>query len=208
MKSSEQVNEIAKALSNMQGSMGPAKKDKVNPFFKSHYADLTSVWNAIRDPLCENNLCVTQDAVTLPEGISVSTRVVHESGQWFEYGPLLVPLSKNDAQAVGSAISYAKRYALGACLGVVAEVDDDGNKAAKAAPVKKKEILPECSGKEINIWIKNWCEKYDEESLKTYIQERATYKEHSVGATVYQLTQDSDLFEQNFNMWMKKRGDN
>lgn len=134
MKTSENITEVAKALSLMQGSMDPAKKDKVNPFFKSQYADLSSIWQAIREPLMENGLSVVQDAVTLEQGISVVTRILHSSGQWIEFGPLMVPLAKKDAQSVGSAISYAKRYAIGSALGVVAETDDDGNRATKSAP--------------------------------------------------------------------------
>jgi hypothetical protein len=136
VKSSEQTNELSKALSKMQGEMGPAKKDKVNPFFKSSYADLPSIWSAIREPLADNGLCVMQDACTLDIGVSITTRLSHVSGQWVETGPLVVPVAKNDAQAVGSALSYGKRYSLGAILGVVAEIDDDGNKAV-ASPEQK-----------------------------------------------------------------------
>lgn len=164
MKTSEEINEIAKALSELQGSMGPAKKDQINPYFKSYYADLTSVWNAIRDPLHENGLCVLQDAVTTEIGISVITRIIHSSGQWIEYGPLIVPLAKNDAQAVGSAISYGKRYAIGAALGVVAEVDDDGNKATKAAGQKTVKFLDKSQKSYITEVFND-----DPESLKTLL---------------------------------------
>lgn len=137
MNTSDEINEIAKSLSELQGNMNPARKDKINPYFKSYYSDLPSLWEAIRDLLPENGLAVVQDAVTMEIGVSIITRVIHTSGQWIEFGPLIVPLAKNDAQAVGSAISYGKRYALGAALGIVAEVDDDGNKATQAA--KKQE---------------------------------------------------------------------
>lgn len=139
MKTSECITEIAKAISLMQGSMDPAKKDKVNPFFKSQYADLASIWQAIRQPLIENGLSVIQDAITSEGGLSVVTRILHSSGQWIEFGPLVVPIAKNDPQAMGSAISYGKRYAIGSALGVVAENDDDGQRAQRAAqkePVK------------------------------------------------------------------------
>jgi hypothetical protein len=133
MKTSEQINEIAAASSKAQGVMQSAVKDSTNPHYKSKYADLTAVWDACRKPLADNGLTVWQD-VTSPEmalGIAVTTRLVHSSGQWVEFGPLVVPLSKADAHGVGSATSYAKRYALAAALGVTSE-DDDGNAAVAA----------------------------------------------------------------------------
>lgn len=208
MNTSDELNEIAKALSNMQGSMGAAKKDKVNPFFKSSYADLTSVWNAIREPLNENGLCVTQDAVTLNIGISVSTRLIHESGQWMEFGPLVVPLTKQDAQAVGSAISYAKRYALGACLGVVAEVDDDGNKATKAAKKEAKEEpkIEPFTEEQIDEWVDFWSLRYDIGDLQEYCSVRAKHFGHSVNVTVAELdVMSASKVSYNIDTWLAKR---
>jgi hypothetical protein len=132
MKTSEQIDLIAAASAKAQGVMRSALKDSNNPAFKgAKYADLAAVWDACRKPLADNGLTVWQD-VTSPDtvlGIAVTTRLVHSSGQWVEFGPLIVPLSKHDAHGVGSATSYAKRYALAAAVGVTAE-DDDGNAAA------------------------------------------------------------------------------
>lgn len=130
MKKSEQVNEISKAMSSFQGQMKPALKDSANPFFKSRYSNLESVWEAIREPLCKNELTAVQDVFTTENGVSISTTLLHSSGQWMEFGPLEIPLSKKDAQSVGSATSYGKRYALCAACGVVSgDEDDDGEKA-------------------------------------------------------------------------------
>lgn len=137
MRTSEQINEIAKALSSMQGSMKPAVKDSKNPHFKSNYADLASVWEAIRPSLGSNNLTVWQDVITNDHSVCVITKVVHQSGQWIEFGPLCIPLVKFDAHAIGSAVSYGRRYSLCAALGVVSE-DDDGNAASSNLPQESK----------------------------------------------------------------------
>jgi hypothetical protein len=133
VKTSEQINDLAAASAKAQAAMRPAIKDSVNPAFKgAKYADLTAVWEACRKPLTDNGLTVWQDVTTADgsaNGISVITRLVHSSGQWVEFGPLVVPLSKHDAHGVGSATSYGKRYALAAAIGVIAELDDDGNAA-------------------------------------------------------------------------------
>ncbi len=141
MKTSDQINEITKSLSLAQGEMRPATKDCVNPHFKSRYASMSSVWESIREPLSKNSLAIWQDIQTIPEGITISTRLSHVSGQWIECGPLFIPLTKKDAQGIGSAITYAKRYSLSALLGVVADEDDDANEAQKQAPeaVKPKQ---------------------------------------------------------------------
>lgn len=149
MTTSEQINEIAAALSKAQGEMKPAEKSAANEAFKrngkaSKYADLAANVEASREPLAKHGLAVVQEATTVDRGIAVATRLIHSSGQWIQFEPLTVPLSKQDAHGVGSAATYARRYSLGAALGLVAE-DDDGNGAvgngehkpeAAKAPVK------------------------------------------------------------------------
>ena len=135
MKTSENINEIAKAMSQAQKDMKPASKDGVNPHFKSKYFTFSSVWESIRQPLTNCGLTVWQDVITEEKSVSVITRVIHESGQWVEFGPLSIPLMKFDAQAIGSATSYAKRYSLCAAVGVVSDDDDDGEKAVE--PMRK-----------------------------------------------------------------------
>lgn len=134
MKTSEQINEVAAALALAQAAMRPAIKDAMNPAFRSKYADLAAVWDAAREPLTKQGLAVVQDVTMDEGGIAVTTRLLHKSGQWMEFGPLVVPLSKRDAHGVGSATSYAKRYSFSACVGIAtADQDDDGN-AAVAKP--------------------------------------------------------------------------
>jgi hypothetical protein len=129
MKMSEQINEIAKAMSKAQQNMKPAEKDSINPHFKSKHSSMCAVWDAA-SPIMQEGICILQDAVTTDRGISVETTLIHESGQWFQFGPLVLPLAKVDPQACGSAISYCKRYALCAAVGIVSsDVDDDGEAA-------------------------------------------------------------------------------
>ena len=121
---------IAEALSKAQGVMEGAKKDKANPFFKSTYADLASVFEAIRVPFAENGLSISQ-VIDVKDGVQVlKTLLLHTSGEYLESCMLLPQLAK--PQDTGSLISYYRRYSLMAICGVPAE-DDDGNKANKAA---------------------------------------------------------------------------
>lgn len=127
MKSSESINELASALCNAQGQMGGAVKDSSNPFFKSSYADLTSVIKAIKQPFSDNGLSYTQFPVSNEHGVGVSTRLMHISGQWLEMEYTL-PTVKKDPQASGSAITYARRYALQSIAGIPT-ADDDAESA-------------------------------------------------------------------------------
>jgi hypothetical protein len=145
MRFSKQINDLAASLSKAQGAMEPAVKDAVNPAFvrdgkKSTYADLAANVEAARPHLAANGLSVVQEATTIERGVSVATCILHSSGQWIQFDPITVPLGKADAHGVGSATTYARRYALGAALGLVAE-DDDGNVAAdqsKPEPTEKR----------------------------------------------------------------------
>lgn len=134
MKMSEQINEIAAALSKAQGAFKIAELNCVNPHFKSKYADLASITDAIRKPLADNGLTYVHEVVSVNGGISCSVHLFHASGQWMQFEPLIMPVQKSTAHAVGGAITYAKRYTLSASLGVVADEDDDGNQAVADAP--------------------------------------------------------------------------
>lgn len=138
---SEQVNELAKALSTVQSTMKAAKKDSTNPFFKSKYADLSSVWDACREELTKNGLSVCQTMEATEQGAGLRTTLLHTSGQWMS-GVLVLNPAKNDPQGIGSALTYARRYALAAIVGVVTE-DDDGNAATRPleAQAKRKPVV-------------------------------------------------------------------
>jgi len=128
MQTSENINELATALAKAQGEITGALKDSANPFFKSKYADLASCWDACRAALSKNGLAVTQFPTTDPTGTYLVTSLLHSSGQWMR-SSLVVEPKDGTPQAMGSALTYARRYALTAIVGV-AQVDDDGNAAS------------------------------------------------------------------------------
>jgi hypothetical protein len=140
MKTSESVAALAAALSKAQSVMQGAAKDRQNPHFRSDYATLASVIEAARTPLAGHGLAVVQGLSTAPGGLVVTTRLLHSSGEWIE-DELTVPLAKNDAQGMGSAATYGRRYALSALLGI-AQVDDDGNAAVAAGPAPEPVAKP------------------------------------------------------------------
>jgi len=130
MIKSDSIIELSKALSTFQGKITGVKKDSVNPFFKSKYASLDTIWDTIRKPLSDNGLSVCQ-TLDNESGINMlDTTLMHTSGEWISGSMILNPV-KDDPQGLGSAISYGRRYSLSAILGIVADEDDDGNVATK-----------------------------------------------------------------------------
>ena len=123
MQTSDQINDIATALAKAQGEMGGALKDSANPFFKSKYADLSSVWDACRAPLSKHGLAIVQSPSADGVRVSVDTLLTHTSGQWMR-GTVSVNAKEDSPQAVGSAITYLRRYALQSFAGVAPEDDD------------------------------------------------------------------------------------
>jgi ERF superfamily len=140
MQKSESIAALAAALAKAQGSMRHALKDSVNPHFKSRYADLASVLDAVRSPLADYGLAVVQLVGDDEHGAAVETVLMHASGEWIS-SRVVLPVSKADAQGYGSAITYARRYALAAICGV-AQDDDDGDAARKAPPPAKPASEP------------------------------------------------------------------
>jgi hypothetical protein len=148
MKTSDSITELATALSAAQAVMTAAKKDAVNPFFKSKYADLGSVIYALKDGFAANGLSFVQIPELLDAGVSVTTRIMHKSGEYIE-GTLVLPLTKMDAQAVGSAISYARRYALQSMAGIPAEDSD-----AEVAMGRMPSVITQAQAVELNSLLK------------------------------------------------------
>ena len=133
MKTSETVAAISPALVKALSQIGGAKKDGTNPHFKNAYASLGSVIEASRDVLAANDLVALQGVgEIIASALCVTTRILHKSGEWVE-STLHIPLGKMDAQAVGSATTYARRYGLMAMLNMPT-VDDDGEGASAIRP--------------------------------------------------------------------------
>lgn len=123
MEKSESIKELATALCEFQGAVEKIKKTEVNPFFKSKYASLADILDVIRQPLADNGLSFVQ----FPKGkYGLETMLMHTSGEWISESYEMEP-TKHDPQGAGSVITYQRRYALGAILGLNIDVDDDGN---------------------------------------------------------------------------------
>lgn len=131
MIKSESTKELATALAKAQAVVTSASKDKINPHFKSRYADLGAIWDACRLALTDNGISVVQMPEDAADGrVALTTVLLHSSGE-FIGNTVSARLTKDDAQGVGSALTYLRRYALASFVGVVADEDDDGNAASQ-----------------------------------------------------------------------------
>lgn len=141
---SETINELAAALAKAQGEMKAATFNKINPAYKSKYADLAAIIDAVRPALSKNGLSVTQTTRMTEGALMLETTLLHISGQWIKSE---WPLPAGKPQEMGSATTYAKRYTLSAICCIAADEDDDANaaedagqKAAKPNPVTPAKI--------------------------------------------------------------------
>lgn len=132
---SESIAALAKALADAQGKIKGAAKDSDNPFFKSKYADLASVWEACRKQLSDAGLAVIQTTANGVDAVTVITTLAHSSGEWIRGSLTLRPV-KADPQGAVAAITYARRAALAAMVGVAPEAEDDDGEAASGRDTK------------------------------------------------------------------------
>lgn len=142
MPTSDAINEISTALAKAQGDIANPAKESTNPHFKSHYADLSSGINAIRAALSSNGIAFTQLTRLAGDVLMVDTRLSHTSGQWIESE---FPACRFPArpQEVGSALTYARRYALFAITGIAGEgEDDDGEAGSKTETPAPRKVAP------------------------------------------------------------------
>lgn len=149
METSEKIDLIGTAFAKAQSELQNPPKNKTNPHFNSKYVDLSDGLDTIRKTLSKHGLAFIQ-ATKAHEGIIIlHTRIIHSSGQWIESTYPVSGLEKH--QAMGSALTYARRYALFAMVGVAGEDDDDGNSAAEVKPAPKAKaktiVSPEDSEK-------------------------------------------------------------
>lgn len=135
MEKSESIKNIASALITFQIKVGKIKKDAVNPFFKSKYASLSNIQEAITEPLEEAGISYMQ----FPDGThGLTTIIMHgESGEWLQSTYTMRPV-KDDPQGIGSSITYQKRYALAGALALNIDDDDDGNAATHGGSTPEK----------------------------------------------------------------------
>lgn len=174
MEKSESIKNIAKALQVFHDAMGVIYKTEENPFFKSKYAGLGTVLTAIKEPLQKAGLVFSQ----FPNGENELTSILMhpESGEWIQGTYKMTP-AKNDPQGQGSVITYQRRYALGAILGLNIDEDDDGNSASEAphsAPAyqSKTEVRKASPFKKATEKQRNFIKKLRDEKGEPSLTER------------------------------------
>ena len=142
MQKSDSIAELAKHLAMFQAEVTNPANSADNPFYKSKYAPLNEILNLVRPILTRYGLSIIQAPSGDGENISISTVLLHESGEWIEFPPLVLKADKVTPQGAGSAITYGRRYALSAVLGISSEDDDDGNHASQPQQKKEKKQEP------------------------------------------------------------------
>lgn len=141
MDKSDSIKELATALAKAQAELKAIGKDRTNPHFRNRYATLDAIVDGVRPVLAKHGLSVVQGASDTTQGFTVETYLLHSSGEWIR-NVVAMPVSKQDAQGVGSALTYGRRYGISALLSLSTDEDDDGEAAVKT-PAKKPEPKPE-----------------------------------------------------------------
>ena len=194
MNMSPEQSKFSPAFFQAQCEMSGAKKNAKNPFFKSDYADLKSVMDAIREPFANNGLYFVQAAESNGQMIAITTRIVHTSGEWIEAITELPPI-KNDVHGWISAFTYGKRLGLQSLAGLPS-VDDDGNLAVKNATPPKAVVINKKEAAELDQLISDT--SADKVEFLNYYSTRA-------GSKITDLNQfPKDLFEQAVAVLNKK----
>lgn len=130
MKTSESIANIAAGLAKFHEQVQQPKKEAENKFFKSNYVTLEGVIAAVEEGAKGTGLSFTQIPQSAEKAAGITLVITHTAGEFIEFDPFLLPLEKNTPQAVGSALTYARRYTLSAAFGISSDVDDDGNAAS------------------------------------------------------------------------------
>jgi hypothetical protein len=202
------INELAAALCKAQGEIKSAKEDKTNPHFKSSYASLDSVWEACRDPLTKHGLSVVQLPNVEGEMLILTTMLMHTSGQWIK-SRMPITSAKMTPQAIGSGMTYMRRYCLASLVGVAPkDWDDDGNEAQSTSgknftPVKyevstEKEALP--SLKDVEVF-KNKFPDLDPALVDRYLDVLADKTKNTKEAMVGIAMKNESYFLTQFTKW-------
>lgn len=183
------MNELAKALAQAQAEMKAAQLDATNPFFKSKYATLASVIEAIK-PLAKNGISFTQGTVTREHGdVFLITKLLHGSGDFVEFEtPILC--AKKDMQTFGSALTYARRYGLSAIAGISSDEDDDGNqtKVQDRPPEKTVNKTQKVSTSQLTrLWAITNQHKWKKEDIESFIKNR------------WKISSTKDLTQESYN---------
>ena len=213
MNTSEQINEIAKAMTAAQSEMQNPAFDKKNPAFKSSYASLASCRKAIIPVFAKHGISIVQNIGSTDNGVTCSNLLMHTSGQWIQTDALEVPADRHNAHGYGSACTYARRFSLMALACVVGDEDDDGNQAAANPPSVMQVPLKE-SSKSI---AQDHFDKLDAEE-QAFLREQAaeiigaadvfaSYEERKKGLDNEEITALWSLLPSNIRTAIKKQGE-
>jgi hypothetical protein len=180
---------LISALVKAQSEMSHAAFDQTNPHFKSKFASLKSVIDAVKPALNANGIAYVQRSVPMDQGIAVET-VFHGHGEELRTGPVPVPIDRENAQGFGSALTYAKRYSLAMACGISADEDDDGNAAAKAPPKKRGQSVIETVMQESGIQVDQAKRDQYATALVNCVQQA---DEAGINELIEELNTDSDM---------------
>ncbi len=202
MNKSATLAKLSAALSKAQGELNPAKKTGANPFYKSKYATLEGVWDACREALSANELAVIQCPQVREESVCLETILTHSSGEWISS---LIPLmlTKQDPQTMGSALSYARRYALAAMIGIV-QSDDDGEKAMQPVRTKTEDVKP-ISIKEMKTLISKKITLEKPEYLESYLAFCKERTPKPMREVIEGWVQNPEPFMKHYANWVSKK---
>jgi len=203
MNQSESINDLAAALAKAQGEFIPALKDSSNPFFKSKYANLCSIVKSCQEPLSKNGISYTQVTLKQDGEWVLQTKLMHTSNQWVQSTTPIITL-KPDIQSFGSAVTYARRYALAAIAGVTTDEDDDGEAATAPGRKQKENVVtnPEMEAKQLEKFLSNLPED-DRSMAHQYIKKYISHWKKNI----FQMIEDYKDFEKfrvDFYKWKDK----
>ena len=185
MKETNLIESLVKA----QSEMTHAAFDQTNPHFKSKFASLKSVIDAIKPALNANGIFFMQVSHPLDHGVGIET-IFCKADEKLSTGVVMVPVDKANAQGLGSALTYAKRYSLAMACGIAADVDDDGNGAAAAPPQRKGQSVVRTVIEQEGIVVdENWRDSY----VTHLISGVASDDVAGVQELVDELSTDSDM---------------
>lgn len=206
---STEIKDLVASLAKAQGAMKPAIFNRVNPHFKSRYADFSSCMDACRQPLSDNGLAIIQSCETIDGKLSLVTTLAHISGQWIK-SEFPIISAKMDSQGIGSAMTYAKRYSLCGMCGVVAdeEVDDDGESAVGRGKTKTTPKSPEPENFEDEMkWTQDYISRFDKEDQFLANEYLSVVRKHfgwGVVEGIKELFKDEKKMFDMFYKWKEK----
>lgn len=212
---SENINELATALSKAQSEIGNALEDKANPHFRSKYASLASLWSACRTALTKNGLSVIQCPHVVADHVYLTTKLLHSSGQWIE-STMPVLSAKTTPHAMGSALTYMRKYSLASMIGIAPgdQDDDDGNKAQGLDPEDSKDNVrfdfkskkvPEPTQEQIHHFIStNHLVEDGDNPTSRYIAHVMKGKNMTFMEVIKSCSMNIDNYRSGFETWYKK----